>query len=61
MRWRELIPRKVPRARMATEVRLEEPSGRLASMDDLAAAAEAAATESAIAIVRTRHSLHGCG
>jgi hypothetical protein len=56
MRWRGLIPRKVPQARIVTKAWLLEPCGELASMDDLAAAAEATAV-----IMKMGGSLCRCG
>jgi hypothetical protein len=53
MRWRELIPRKDPRARVVLEAWLLEPGGGLALMDDPTAAVEATA-----AIMKTAGRLH---
>jgi hypothetical protein len=56
MRWRRLVPRKVPRVRIVTKAWLLEHCGELASMDDLAAVEEVIAAN-----VKTRGSLRGCG
>ena len=55
MRWRELVSRKASQVRITTKAWPSELGEELASMEDLAAAAEVAA-----AIVKMKGSFHEC-